>query len=263
MLRIYSRVGVTIRPVCSCLPSVLEQESLGTGWMNCLGDSSPLLTPKGSRTQLRVGRDLLAGNNTEGEYQTGWALASLAVHTVYLVKWGSQEPSLKLFVPCVTTPLCLDSAHAMEKRVSSNGRAGFLPFHFPEHWASAASCCHTERAVSAYLDEAQQCFFSQVQRLLCGWLRWKEKTGFKQNRCGCVYSRSQLQPYLHLWCSGYLSPVSGNYLFACSFHVTAGAGLIPLSLGCFHAATLLTPLSALSCLSFVVYFVCLFCKGFF
>lgn len=25
-----------------------------------------------------------------------------------------------------------------------------------------------ERAVSAYLDEAQQCFFSQVQRLLCG-----------------------------------------------------------------------------------------------
>lgn len=146
MLRIYSRVGVTIRPVCSCLPSVLEQESLGTGWMNCLGDSSPLLTPKGSRTQLRVGRDLLAGNNTEGEYQTGWALASLAVHTVYLVKWGSQEPSLKLFVPCVTTPVCLDSAHTMEKRVSSNGRAGFLPFHFPEHWASAASCCHTGKS---------------------------------------------------------------------------------------------------------------------
>lgn len=168
MLRIYSRVGVTIRPVCSCLPSVLEQESLGTGWMNCLGDSSPLLTPKGSRTQLRVGRDLLAGNNTEGEYQTGWALASLAVHTVYLVKWGSQEPPLKLFVPCVTTPVCLDSAHTMEKRVSSNGRAGFLLSIFLSIEHQQHLVAIQERAVSAYLDEAQQCFFSQVQRLLCG-----------------------------------------------------------------------------------------------
>lgn len=63
---------MTIRPVCSWLLSVLEQESLGTGWMNCLDDSSPLATPKGSRTQLRVGRDLLDGNNTEGKHQRDW-----------------------------------------------------------------------------------------------------------------------------------------------------------------------------------------------
>lgn len=71
MLRIYSGVGVTIQPICSWLLSVLEQESLGVGWMDCLADSSPLLTPKGSQTQLRVGRDLLDGNNADRKHQTG------------------------------------------------------------------------------------------------------------------------------------------------------------------------------------------------
>lgn len=72
---------MTIQPVCSWLLSVLEQEGLGVGWMDCLADSSPLLTPKGSQTQLRVGRDLLNGNNADGKHQTGCACAS---HTDYL-----------------------------------------------------------------------------------------------------------------------------------------------------------------------------------
>lgn len=39
--------------------------------MDCLADSSPLLTLQGSQTQLRVGRNLLDGNNAEGEHETG------------------------------------------------------------------------------------------------------------------------------------------------------------------------------------------------
>lgn len=62
---------MTIQPVCSWLLGVLEQEGSGVGWMDCLPDSSPLLTPKGSQTRPRVGRDLLDGNNAEWKHQTG------------------------------------------------------------------------------------------------------------------------------------------------------------------------------------------------
>lgn len=116
-----------------------------------------------------------------------------------------------------------------------------------------------ERSMSAYLDEAQHC--SGAMPLVWLIALKKKQASSKTDvamfiQCLNCYTAA-ISTFIVFWIS-----VSGNYLFACSFHVTAGAGLIPLSLGCFHAAALLTPLSALSCLSFVVHFFCLFCKLF-
>lgn len=49
----------------------LNKRAWGVGWMDCLADSSPLLTLQGSQTQLRVGRNLLHGNNANEKHETG------------------------------------------------------------------------------------------------------------------------------------------------------------------------------------------------
>lgn len=57
-------------------------------------DSSPPLTPKGSQTQLGVGRDLLGGNNADGKHQTGWYIHFAATVSVYPAVQWSEEPLL-------------------------------------------------------------------------------------------------------------------------------------------------------------------------
>lgn len=134
LLRIYLGVGVTIQAVCSCLLSVLEQEGLGVGWRDCLADSSPLLTSKGSQTQLRVGRDLLGGNNVDGNHQTGGYI-HFAV-TIYLssrvVKWVTTTARcLGVMVPALPWwgTLLVHGRHNYFAAIGEQGKHFSLLFH--------------------------------------------------------------------------------------------------------------------------------------
>lgn len=60
---------------------------------------------------------------------------------------------------------------------------------------------------------------------------------------------------MYICSSGYLSAVADNELFACGFLCDSVSTIIPFPWGCFYAAMLLTLMSALCWLFYVVLFV--------
>lgn len=147
----------------------------------------------------------------------------------------------------------------MQKRVSSNGRAGFLPFHLPEHWASAASCCHTGKkhvCVFRWGPAVFRCNASCVADCT------EKKAGFKQNRCGYVYSMSQLLYCSHIYIYSVLDICVRELLICMQFSCDSRSRVDPFIPGVLSCSRTTDTSKCFILSLFCSAFFCLFCKPF-